>query len=149
MIGKTKRKELARLAGLAHDRELGLYLSELEVHFRDWREGRIGPSELSDFIHEFHDGSARAVFKTYSLLKRDQLVARAVGIGLLKENEVAEEIRQSLAGLIDHYREDYQIDQDDPLSQLREKAESANWMDAPQKCVRVQDIGNRILSRHR
>ena len=133
MTGKATRKELARLAGLAHDRELRLYLSELEVHFRDWREGRIGPSELSHFIHEFHDGSARDVFKTYNLLKRDQLVARAVGIRLLNENEVAEEIQKSLAGLIDHYREDYQIDQDDPLSQLREKAENASWMDARQK----------------
>jgi len=127
------RKELARLVGLAHDRELGLYLSDLEAHFRDWREGSIGPSDLSDLIHEFHDGSARAVFKTYSLLKSDQLVARAVGIGLLKENEVSEESRQSLASLIDHYREAYQIDNDDPLSQLRKKGERETSTDSPQE----------------
>jgi len=116
------RKQFGQLAGLAHDRELGLYLSELEERFRDWREGRLGPSELSDFIHEFHVGWAREVFKTYTLLKRDQVVARAIGVGLLKESEVAEEIRHTLAGLIAHYRDNYQIDKNDPLSRLRDQA---------------------------
>lgn len=133
MTSKAKRRELARLTGLAHDRELGLYLSELEARFRKWREGRIGPSELSDFIHKFHGGSAREVFKTYRLLRRDQLVARALGIGLLKKDEVAEEIRESLADLIDHYRENYEIDREDPLWQVRQTVGSANAPDPGQE----------------
>jgi hypothetical protein len=116
---KEIRKQLRELAGKAHDRELNVYLSDLENRFEEWREGTITPIELSDFIHEFHDGSARAVYKTYTKLKRDQLVARAIGIGLLSEDEIPLEIKERLAGAVDYYREHYEIDDDDPLSNLR------------------------------
>jgi hypothetical protein len=117
--GSPSRKELGDLTEKAHDRELGLYLAELHSRFLQWREGEISPSELSDLIHEFHDGSARAVYKTYSNLDREQLVARAIGIGLLKESEVSDEIRERLSSSIDFYTDHYEIDQGDPLSKLR------------------------------
>jgi hypothetical protein len=113
------RKELRQLVETAHDRELGLYLSLLEKRFAEWRHGEISPAQLSDFIHEFHDGWARGVFKTYSLLKPDQLIARALGIGLLTGDEVSEGLRQTLTDAITYYREHYAIDESDPLSQLR------------------------------
>ena len=83
--GKEIRKQLRELVSEAHDRELNLYIAELETGFDEWRNGKISPIELSGLIHEFHEGSSRAVYKTYTILKRDQLVARAIGIGLLKE----------------------------------------------------------------
>ena len=81
--------------------------------------GEISPSELSDLIHEFHDGSARSVYKTYSNLDREQLVARAIGIGLLEESEVSDEIRERLSSSIGFYRDHYEIDEGDPLARLR------------------------------
>ena len=119
--GRSYRRELRELVGKAHDRELGIYLDELEMRFKEWKEGKIGPSDLSDFIHEFHDGSARHVYKTYTTLKREQLVARALGIGLLREEEVAREIRERLSDSIDYYCEYYEIGEDDPLSRLRDR----------------------------
>jgi hypothetical protein len=116
---KIIRKQIRELVGKAHDRELNLYISELENRFTEWREGKISPIELSDFIHEFHNGEARVVYKTYTTLKRDQLVARAIGIGLLSEDEVSSEIKEKIAGAIDFFRKHYEIDEDDPLSKLR------------------------------
>lgn len=115
----TMRKQLRELAGIAHDRELSLYLSDLEARFAEWRSGEIHAEDLSGFIHEFHDGAARAVYKTYTILKRDQLVARGLGIGLLAEDEVPSNIIEMLADSITYYREHYEIDDDDPLSELR------------------------------
>jgi len=117
--GNPIRKELRDLAEKAHDRELGLYLAELHSRFLHWREGEISPSELSDLIHEFHDGSARSVYKTYSNLDREQLVARAIGIGLLEASEVSDEIRERLSSSIGFYRDHYEIDEGDPLARLR------------------------------
>jgi hypothetical protein len=117
--GKDTSKQMRALVGKAHDRELYLYLSELGKDFDEWRDEKISPVELSDRIHEFHDGAARAVYKTYTTLKRDQLVARAIGIGLLSEDEVSSEIKERLAGAIDYFREYYEIEEDDPLSKLR------------------------------
>jgi hypothetical protein len=59
------------------------------------------------------------VFKTYSLLKPDQLIARALSIGLLTGDEVSEGLRQTLADAITCYREHCAIDEDESLSQLR------------------------------
>lgn len=116
---KDIQKEMRQLVETAHDRELSLYLSYLEKRFAEWRNGQIDPGELSDFIHEFHDGTARAVYETYTILKPDQLVARALGIGLLSGEEVSEGLRHTLSDATTYYREHYPIDENDPLSQLR------------------------------
>jgi hypothetical protein len=71
------------------------------------------------FLRFNFSGWARGVFKTYSLLKPDQLIVRALGIGLLTGDEVSEGLRQTLADAITYYREYCAIDEDDPLSQLR------------------------------
>jgi len=52
MDDREKKKRLMYLAGLAHDRELDLYLSELEGRFHEWRQGTISSTELSESIHE-------------------------------------------------------------------------------------------------
>jgi len=119
MDEREKKKHLTYLAGLAHDRELDLHLSELEGRFREWRQGTISSTELSDFIHEFHDGFAQAIYSTYAHLKPIEAVARAIGVGLLKEDEVPPEIKQELAALISHFRHSYKIDEADPLARLR------------------------------
>lgn len=128
MDERETRRRLTELAAIAHDRELGLHLSELEKAFRDWREGAIGPSELSDVIHRFHDGAGREIYGIYSTMKRDQLVARAIGVGLLSEAEVPAEMREPLAGLIAHFRDSYRIGEDNPLFRLR-RAISPNEAD--------------------
>ena len=125
MNEREKRKYLAELADLPRDRELDLYLSELENRFREWRQGTVSSTELSDLIHEFHDGSARAVYSTYGQMKGDEIVARAVGVGLLREDEVSTEIREALAVLVTHFRLTYQIDEHDPLARLRSQTNLA------------------------
>jgi hypothetical protein len=125
MDERQKRKSLTKLAGMAHDRELDLYLSELEERFREWRQGAIGSTELTDSIHDFHDGAARAVYSTYTQMKHDEAVARAIGVGLLGEDEVPTEIRQGLATLISHFRQTYRIDDRDPLARLRSQTHLA------------------------
>lgn len=46
-------------------------------------------------------------------------MARGLGIGLLAEDEVPSNIIEMLADSITYYREHYEIDDDDPLSELR------------------------------
>ena len=126
MDEKQSKRRLSELTAIAHDRELSLHLAELEQSFRDWREGSIGPSELSDVIHRFHDGAARDIYAIYTTLKSEELVARAIGVGLLTEAEVPHEIREPLASLVTHFRDGYQIDEDNPLFKLRSRAISTN-----------------------
>jgi hypothetical protein len=44
------------MATLAHERELSLALNGLRDKFDEWRVGKRTCWELSDDIHQFHDG---------------------------------------------------------------------------------------------
>jgi hypothetical protein len=45
-------------------------------------------SELSNAIHEFHQGDARDLWSTYQMPHHSMLVARAIALGLLSEDEL-------------------------------------------------------------
>jgi hypothetical protein len=103
---KAQMKQLRRLAGTVWERELSGALTELEAEFRRWRAGDISPLELSDLIHEFHDGINRELWKRHTYLKPPHLVARAVATGTLREDELDPAILPRLQVSIDYFRED-------------------------------------------
>jgi len=99
----AQRKDLRRLAELAYERELNEELGALEESFHQWRCGSINAYDLSQAIHEFHDGPARDLYVRYNRLKPDVLVAHAFARGVLTEKDVALSIRDALQTQIAHY----------------------------------------------
>jgi hypothetical protein len=99
----AQRKDLRRLVELAYQRELGEELGALEASFHQWRCGSINAYDLSEAIHEFHDGPARNLYVSYNRLKPDVLVARAFARGVLTEKDVTPSIRDALQSQIAHY----------------------------------------------
>jgi hypothetical protein len=88
-VNKEHKRELVRLAELAYERELGHWLSQLQVHFNEWQRGGITASELCDHVHEFHQGPARVVWSRHAALERPETrVAWGIARGLLAEREV-------------------------------------------------------------
>jgi len=98
-----QRKELRRLAELAYERELSAELGVLESHFGKWRQGEIDPFELSDAIHQFHQGPARDLYVANAGPKPEALVARALAREVLAEDEVPQAIREALQSMIAYY----------------------------------------------
>ena len=104
-VGAKKRRRLFReLAALAHRRELEQALGELEACFRAWRSGEIDASELSDRIHEFHDGAAREAWKRYQSLEPEMSVPVALARRVLKEEDVPPELLEQLRRVVEAYR---------------------------------------------
>lgn len=99
----AQRKDLRRLVELAYERELSEELGVLEESFHQWRCGSINAYDLSQAIHEFHDGPARDLYVSYNRLKPEVLVARAFAHGVLTEKDVVPSIRDALQSLIAHY----------------------------------------------
>lgn len=92
-MSKKQKAELRRLAELAYERELGQHLTELAAAFGDWKRGNITAGELSDLVHEFHQGPAREVWARHATLKStDRRVAWGLANGLLEEREVAPDL---------------------------------------------------------
>lgn len=100
-FSRKERRRLRDLAGTAHERELDAALEELDSEFERWRSDELLPSELSERIHEFHDGGARELYSIYNRLEEEQLVARAVAHGLLDEEEVGSDLLPRLEEAIE------------------------------------------------
>ena len=104
-FGKAQRKELRRLAAVAHERELGPALAALQVQFEEWNGGKLDVHGLSDAIHQLHNGVARDLYVTYTRLEPRVAVAQAVARKILRDDEVLPGLREALQSLITFYEE--------------------------------------------
>jgi hypothetical protein len=105
-FGRQERRHLRELAGVAWERELAAELTLLADQVDEWRAGQLGPHELSDRIHTFHNGAARELYGLYTRIHPSQLVARAVAHELLAESDLAPGLAAKLAQSIEYYRAD-------------------------------------------
>lgn len=95
-LTKTQRRELRRIAGLAYDRELASALTALEQQFRRWKSGEIGPHDLNDAIHEFHQGPNRQLWLRYTDGPVEFAALHAVRSGIVTEGEMAQAVFEIL-----------------------------------------------------
>lgn len=93
---KVELRQLRALAGTAYERELSAALSDLAADLDAWRAQRINAFDLSDCVHEFHDGTARELWKLYNGLKPPLLVVGALERGVLTEADVPAKLRAKL-----------------------------------------------------
>jgi hypothetical protein len=101
MNEKQKRQKLRELADQAWEEELRQALTPLAEAFERWKVRAASSFEISDLIHEFHQGPSRKIWSTYQSLKPDSLVARAVALGVLPREGLPAELADSLAQQID------------------------------------------------
>lgn len=104
-FGKAQRKELRRLAEVAYERELGNALAALKAQFQEWHVGKLNVHDLSDAVHQFHNGVARDLYVTYTGLEPRVAVAQAIARKVLRDNEVPPALREALHGLATLYKE--------------------------------------------
>jgi hypothetical protein len=105
-VPKRLKRQVREWARIAHDRDLRKALSELRVQFDRWDRGEIDAFELNDFVHRFHQGPARDIWKQYATTHLEPAVASAVAAGVLRKEELPAELVQHIAGLIEFYEDD-------------------------------------------
>jgi hypothetical protein len=103
---KKTKKEVRRLAGLAHERELEKALEELNLKFKQWEEKELDSFELDSEIHKFQSKISREIFKKYnSYNMEDHFVAIAIVNGIIDKDEVDPEAYQELELLIERIKD--------------------------------------------
>jgi hypothetical protein len=102
---KRERAQLRELAGDTYEAELGTLLGELAHSFDDWRAGKLLSSELSQAIHDFHQGESRRLWSMYQTLKEHDIVAHGIALGVLSEDRVSLGLRRKLDSFIGRFRE--------------------------------------------
>jgi hypothetical protein len=109
---KAQRREIGRLAGLAHERELSAAAAELQSQFEKWRCREIDVFILNEQIHKFHDGVSRDLYKRYAMGEAHWSVASAIARGVLKESEVDAAVIENLRSVIELARQMSQEDEE-------------------------------------
>ena len=93
---KRERALLRHLATRAWEFELEEELESLFEDFGRWADKSMSCFDLSDKIHEFHNGTSRELYGRYTGLEPAIAVSRAVALGILSEAEVGAELLKKL-----------------------------------------------------
>ena len=105
-LSKSQKKHLRALAQRAYETELSLALNDLHKKFQRWQTKEISPWELTDDIHEFHNGTARDLYKFYEMGSNAIIsVAHAVAKGILAIEDVEASCRPLIQPKTDYFRD--------------------------------------------
>lgn len=108
-ISKKQRAHLRELAGRAYEIELSKCLMVLDEQFEKWKSGKMDVWQLSDLIHQFHDGDSRELYKYYVFGKDYPLqIAHAIRNGCLS----IEDVEESCRGFVQYLMDGFHIEKD-------------------------------------
>jgi hypothetical protein len=97
-LPKDTKKSLRHWCAIAYERDLGAELSKLHELFRQWQAGSMRAVDLSDEIHQFHDGAARELYVQYVFGRGEEilLLYGAVQRGVIKTDELPSDLLKLL-----------------------------------------------------
>jgi hypothetical protein len=102
-VPKRIKRLLRDHAAAAHEEELRRALLPLSAAFDKWKQGHLSSGELSELIHEFHQGPARDLFVKYNRRLLGTAVAHAIVAGVLNRATVPAELLDHLSRAIDYH----------------------------------------------
>jgi hypothetical protein len=92
-LTRKQKKHIREAAGLAYERELAAALDKLFASFQKWKQVERTPFDLDGEIHQYHNGTARELYKQYATGHPDMAVLLALKEGVLKIDELNEDCR--------------------------------------------------------
>jgi hypothetical protein len=99
-LTKAQKRELRRIEALAYERELTAELAKLEEAFHRWRAGELGPHDLNEAIHTFHQGPSRKLCSRYTGSAGHLVAVGAIASGIVAQDEVAADVMELLKPLL-------------------------------------------------
>jgi len=91
------KKLLREYSSIAYEAELRHELEALATQFDEWKNGTMDSWELTEAIHQFHNGASRELYKKYNYGSTELNVAHAIFTGLLDRRQVPAELVDHLA----------------------------------------------------
>ena len=113
-IPKSVKRALRKLASAAHEEELRRALVPLRAQFDRWARGELSSGELSDSIHEFHQGPLRQLFARYNSGMPDAAVAHAIVSGFINRSDVPPTVLAHLARALAFYESQREASEESP-----------------------------------
>ena len=89
-------EKMMHLANLAYERELQLELSRVQRHIDLYRDKESKFFNLREIKLKFYRETSDEIWRLYNQLAPDKAIERAVALGLLSEEELPEDVRETL-----------------------------------------------------
>ena len=95
-LSKRDKKKLRYLVDLAYKNDLSRCLDVVYENFKSWKSGENTVWDLEQHIHEFHNKTARDLYKSY--VTNDPVFAVAFGIrqGVISLEEVPDQVKEEI-----------------------------------------------------
>jgi hypothetical protein len=88
--------KLKDLANLAYERELNHALSKLHQHLELYRHRENKFFQMAELKIKFMQETSDEILRLYDHLAPDQAISRAVALGLLRKEEIPQEMQEAL-----------------------------------------------------
>jgi hypothetical protein len=98
-LSNKQKRHLRELTALAYERDLAKSLDALAKEVDAWREGRCLVWDLNQKVHEYHNQTARSLYKIYTSTDPFTTTALAITRGVLTLDEVDESLRDEVKNL--------------------------------------------------
>ena len=104
-LSKSMKRKLRDFAAKVYEIEMRTHLSELARSFNEWNAGKLDLFQLDNLIHKYHNEKSREFYKAYTGLDPKMFIARAVGFGIIKQEEIPDEFREYIMKLVEILKE--------------------------------------------
>jgi hypothetical protein len=97
---KKLKAVLREHASRAWEAEMGAALGALAAKFDEWKAGSMSTADLDAAVHEYHNGSAREIWKRFSTNDPVIPLAHAVVAGVLPKDSLPPEVVERIASMV-------------------------------------------------
>lgn len=103
-LSKHLRKLVRQAADEAYRRELDRELESLHTAFEQWRRGELSGFDLSERIHQFHQGPNRELYLRYVEGDPQLALAGAIHSGVMRLDELHPDLIPTMGSLVETIR---------------------------------------------
>lgn len=96
MDDPAMREKMMHLANLAYERELQRELGRVQRHIDLYRDKESKFFNLNEIKFKFYRETSDQIWRLYERLAPDKAIGRAVALGLLTDEDLPEDVRNTL-----------------------------------------------------
>ena len=104
-LSKKLKAALKEHAGRAWEAEMRVVLEGLAAKFDQWKAGAISTADLSDAIHDYHNGAAREIWRRFATNDPKMPLAHAVASGVVSKESLPAEVVDHIASMVEFFSE--------------------------------------------
>ena len=109
-LTKQIKKLIKEYSEIAYDRELSQALEDLRKEFDRWQKNQVAAFDLSDTIHQFHEGISRELWWKYNMGKGAIGLTMAIASGIIARDELPSDLLDFLSRDIEFFETRRQLD---------------------------------------